>query len=115
MVFLMSSPTSPALQQLHHLDRSSPDFHDQLCSALHGEEYTQCVQNLQGDDLVWVVDYLDKVRRRVAFPYSPLNRRRLLMVSIVPVQLSPIVYVDSEADAVLEGYFQHRTHLRLTF
>ena len=111
----MLSPTSPALQQLHHLDRSSPNFHDQLCNALHGEEYTQCLPNLQGDDLVWIIDYLDKVRRRVALPYSPLNRRRLLMVSIVPLQLSTSVYVNSEADAALEGYFQHHTHFRLTF
>ena len=111
----MSSPTSPALQKLHHLDRSSPNFHDQLCNALHGEEYTQCVLNLQGDDLVWIVDYLDKVRRRVTLPYSPLSRRRLLMVSIVPLQLSTSVYVNSEADAALGGYFRHHTHFRLTF
>ena len=69
-VFLMSSPTSAALQRLHHLDRSSPNFQDQLCDALYGEEYTQCVPNLQGDDLVWLVDYLDKVLPRVTFPHS---------------------------------------------
>ena len=111
----MSSPTSPALQKLHHLDRSLPNFHDQLCNALHGEEYTQCVLNLQGDDLVWIVDYLDKVRRRVTLPYSPLSRRRLLMVSIVPLQLSTSVYVNSEADAALGGYFRHHTQFHLTF
>ena len=69
-VFLMSSPGSPALQQLYHLDRSSSDFHDRLCNVFYGSEYSQCVPNLEGDDLVWLVDYLDKVCRRVTFPFS---------------------------------------------
>ena len=64
----MSSPSSPALQQLYHLDRSSPDFHDQLCNVFYESEYSQCVPNLVGDDLVWLVDYLDKVCCRVTFP-----------------------------------------------
>ena len=68
----MSSHRSPALEQLHYLDRSSPDFHDRLSNVLYGEEYQQCVQSLQDDDLVWLVDYLDKVRHQVAqaFPFS---------------------------------------------
>ena len=69
----MSSPSSPASQQFHQLDKSSPDFPDKLCNVLYGEEYTKCVLILQGDELVWLVDYLDKVRRRVSFPYSPLK------------------------------------------
>ena len=69
----MASPGSPVLQQLHHLDRSSPDFHDQLWDALYGQEYVRCVPKLKGDDLVWLVDYLDKVRRRAAPPHSPLK------------------------------------------
>ena len=65
---LMSSPTSPVLQQLDRLNRSSPDFHDQLSKVLYGEEYTQCARNLQNGELVWLVEYLDNVRRYVAFP-----------------------------------------------
>ena len=67
----MSSPSSPTLQQLHRLDRSSPDFHDQLCNLFYGREYSQCVLSLQGDDLAWLVDYLDKVCRCVTFSHSP--------------------------------------------
>ena len=67
----MSLPSSPVLKQLHRLDRSSPDFHDQLCNVFYGSEYTQYTQSLQEDDLMWLVDYLDKVRRRVRF--SPLS------------------------------------------
>ena len=69
----MSSPSSLALQQFHQLDKSSPDFPDKLCNVLYGEEYTKCVLILQGDDLVRLVDYLDQVRCRVSFPYSPLK------------------------------------------
>ena len=59
--FLMFSPSSSTLQQLHRLDRPSSTFHDQLCNVLYGEEYKKCVPNLQGNDLVWFVDYLDDV------------------------------------------------------
>jgi hypothetical protein len=67
----MSSP--PALQQLRQLNRTSPDFHDQLCKVHDDEEYRQCVSNLQDDDLVWLVGYLDNVRRRVAGSRSLLT------------------------------------------
>ncbi|KAF9643026.1 kinase-like protein [Thelephora ganbajun] len=56
----MAPPTHPALQQIYHLDRSSPDFHDQLDNVLHGQEYDQCVPNLEEEDLAWLVNYLDK-------------------------------------------------------
>ena len=69
----MSSLRSPALQQLHLLDGSVSGFHDQLGNVLYGEEYRQCVPNLRGDDLMWLVDYLDKVRRRILPPHSPLK------------------------------------------
>ena len=69
----MSPPISPVLQQLDRLDGSSPDFHDLLSNVLYGEEYTQCARNLQNGDLVWLVEYLDKVRRRVALPRTLLQ------------------------------------------
>lgn len=58
----MSSPSFPALQQLHNLNGSLSEFHDQLTNVLYGEEYRQCVPNLQGNDLMWLVEYLNKVR-----------------------------------------------------
>jgi hypothetical protein len=57
----MSSPNLPTLQKLNRLSRSASGFRDQLSDLLDGEEYKQCLPNLQGDDLVWLVDYLDKV------------------------------------------------------
>ena len=69
----MSSPGPPPLPELHHLNRSSPDFHDQLNNILHGKEYQERVPNLQGGDLAWLAEYLDKVRRHVTFPHPPLK------------------------------------------
>ena len=36
------------------------------------------MDNLQNGDLVWLVDYLDKVRRRIALPQSPLKPAQAL-------------------------------------
>ena len=58
----MTSPNSPTLQQLHNLDTSSPSFQDKLCNIICGKEYSECVRDLEGDDPVWLVNYLDKVR-----------------------------------------------------
>jgi hypothetical protein len=76
----MSPPSLSALQQLHRLDRSSSGFHKQLRDLLDGEDYKQCVSNLQGDDSAWLVDYLDKVRRRIVLPHSPLKPAQILDV-----------------------------------
>lgn len=61
----MVSPGSPALRKLHCLDASPPDFGDRVCDILYGNEYVQAVPNLEGDDPVWLIDYLDKVHRPV--------------------------------------------------
>ena len=69
----MSLPGSPALQQLHRLNKSSSDFHDQLCKVLYEPEYVRCGQNLKVDELVWLIDYLEEVRRHIVPPRSPLK------------------------------------------
>jgi len=61
------------LDQLRRLNSFSSEFHDQLCNVLYGREYRQSVQCLQGDDLVWFVEYLNKVRCRNVFPHSPIK------------------------------------------
>jgi len=66
-------PSGSPLKQLRRLDRSSSKFHDRISSILYGEEYKQWVPTIQGDDLVGLVDYLDKVRCRVSLLRSPLN------------------------------------------
>ncbi|KAF9643873.1 kinase-like protein [Thelephora ganbajun] len=72
----MAPPTHPALQQISHLDTSSPDFHDQLENALRGREYRQCVSNIEDDDLTWLVNYLDEVLDRLDLS-SPVSRKCL--------------------------------------
>ena len=112
----MSPPSSPALQQLHRLDKSSSDFQDQLWNVLHGKEYIQCERNLQGEDLVWLVDYLDKVRRpRRSSPTLRSGQRRFLAVSILPAQFPASVYANSEAYAAPRRYSPRHTLFRLTF
>jgi hypothetical protein len=70
----MSSSAPPPLQQLSRLDRASSEFPQQLDNVLRGQEYKQCVLNLQGDDLTWLVNYLDEVCR----PVDPPPGTRLL-------------------------------------
>ena len=53
-------PTNP-LQPLHDLDRTSPQFHEQLNDFLRGDEYRNVLPGLQNEDLVWLVEYLDSV------------------------------------------------------
>jgi len=62
-----SSVSHPFLQQLHCLSRFSPGFHDQLTEVLHGKKFQKHAPNLQGDDLVWLIDYLDKVCHHMVF------------------------------------------------
>ena len=70
----MSSPSPPVLQQLHRLDQSLPGFCDELSNILDGKEYQKCMPNLQDhDSLKRLADHLDKVRRLITHPRSPLK------------------------------------------
>ena len=66
----LSTPNLTTLQRLRNLDRSLPEFHDQLSNVLCGKAHKESVPNLQGDDLVLLVDYLDKVCRYISIPPS---------------------------------------------
>ena len=58
----MFSHPSVTMQELRRLDTSSPIFQYQLSDFLDGEEYVRYASGLKGDDLVWLIDYLDEVR-----------------------------------------------------
>ena len=90
----MFSPSSPTLQRLCHLDKSPPDFQDQLYEILYSQEYIQCEENLEHDSLVWLVDYLDMVRCHISLLHSRSSQNRLLIASIRLVQLPGNVYVN---------------------
>ena len=72
-MFSMAAPSSPALEKFQNLHASSSELQDQLNDLLRGEDYQECVPNLEGDDLVWLVEYLDEVCRPIALPDSPLK------------------------------------------
>ena len=69
----MDSPSSPALRRLHRLDGSSSEFHDKLCDVLSDKEYAQCVPNLEGSDLIWLIDYIDEVRGHIVLLHFALR------------------------------------------
>ena len=110
-VFPMPSPNSLVLQQLDRLNRSSSGFRDQLRDLLDGEEYRKCVQNLQPDDLdlVWLLEYLDKVCHRVTLPTLRSGQRRFSVVWILIATRHGSVCTDSVAYAAPYKCYQHRT------
>jgi len=50
-----------ALKQLQGFDRASPQFHKHLSNFLRSEGYRSAVPTLEGEDLEWLVEYLDSV------------------------------------------------------
>jgi hypothetical protein len=109
----MIVPNRPVLRQLHNLDKSLSEFDDQLGVVLYGEEYKQCVTKIQGKDLAWLVDYLDKVCLPSSVPSLHLSRCRLLMASLPPAIPSGSVYTNSEAYVESGRHFPHRTSFPL--
>ena len=61
------------LQQLCDLDQTLPQFHEQLGNLLCKREYQAIVPGLQGEDLEWLVEYLDNVGVQIHFPHSRLT------------------------------------------
>ena len=84
------------MQQFRPLDMSSPGFPDQISNILSGDEYTRRVGDLENDDLVSLVDYLDKARYCLIFLCLCSDRHRLSMFSSLPPPLSENVYTNSE-------------------
>ena len=110
----MTTPSHPTLQKLLRLDTSPPDFGDQLCNILNGWEYTGCEWNLKGDDLAWLVDYIDKVRAALPSIAPILSRDRLSIFSHLPTLRSGSVCVSSEGYAAPTGYSRHPACLYLS-
>ena len=64
----MSPPN--ALKKLRNLDRASPRFYKHLSSFIRSKEYRSTVPSLQGEDVAWLVEYLDSVSPKL-FLSSP--------------------------------------------
>jgi hypothetical protein len=65
-------PSHEVLQELDRLERSSPNFPDQLASLLSRENFQDwdVCKSLREEDAVWLIEYLDNVC--VRFTVSPL-------------------------------------------
>ena len=66
-------PLPESLQRLRGLDRTSPEFPNQLADILLGEDDVNIVQNLSCEDAGPFVEHLDSVRLWVMFTCSLLN------------------------------------------
>ena len=66
------TPSDP-LRTLRDLDRTSPHFRNQLIDFLRGNEYRHVAPSLQGEDLAWLVNYLDDVSICIVFPHHALT------------------------------------------
>ena len=62
------------LQQLHDLDRSSPQFHDQLSGLLRGRKFRNFVSNPQSEGLGQLVEYLDNVSLHITLVWVCTQR-----------------------------------------
>ena len=60
--------SSDVLKQLRGFDRASPQFHKHLSDFLRSEGYQSALPSLQGEDLAWLVEYLDSVSIRTISP-----------------------------------------------
>jgi len=112
---LSDPPALQPLQRLHHLDRVSSDFHDQLHVVLSEERYAECEQRLDDDDLMWLLKYLDEVRPQIALPALRSNWCRLSTTLIIPVRLTRNANTNSEAYAGRGRNFRHHTRSYPTF
>lgn len=71
-----------SLNQLRRLDKP-PAFHDQVYDVHYGKGYNQWVSDIQGDDLVRFVDYLDQVRH-LSHLFAPRSSHRRLSTFLIP-------------------------------
>ena len=55
-------PSSDILKELDQLKLSSPNFSCQLNAILDRPAYNQSVRGIEGNELIWLVRYLDQVR-----------------------------------------------------
>ena len=85
----MASHSRRPLDQLLQLDQASPHFHDTISNILYGQEYRKWIREVHDDDVIVLIDYLDKARPYVHyFLLRSHDRIRFLMFSTLQVQLS---------------------------
>jgi len=72
---IISPITTPnPLQILHDLDRSSPQFHNQLSNLLRREEFRNFVSNPSSEGLGQLAEYLDNVSLQMTLAWVCTRR-----------------------------------------
>jgi len=69
----MSAHGLNPLERLLHLDRSSPEFNDDVSNILHGDGYRECVQRAGEGTIMELANFLDRVRPRALIFQLPLK------------------------------------------
>jgi hypothetical protein len=78
-IFIMTLLVSPILKELDRLNPSSRAFANKLNDKLHAQAYEECVESLDHDELMWLIEYLDKARTQSVthFALHEFNRSAL--------------------------------------
>ena len=101
--------TNNFIETLLRLDRSSPHFPDKLSDILARREFDDSIQSLETNDLMQIIEYLDKVPRSFLCFRSlfQLTCRRPWMVCPPPVLPSSGSIVNSGEFASLGCAYHH--------
>ena len=112
---ILMVPPGP-LQQLYDLDTASPKFLKQLSELLRGNEYRNAVPNLQNEDLVWLVEYLDNVSPQIIFPLYAQHRGRFSpVIQTLGTSHFRNPYTNSEGYVAQRGFYRNLGHFQTRF
>ena len=104
--------TFQILRHLYSLDTSSPDFSRYLDHLIKSDEEDCYLLNLEGSDLIRLVDFLDKVRVPLLLPSSLRNRLHRPSPSSWSLTMSPdCVCTSCKPSAATAGSCHLRTLL----
>ena len=102
-----------SLRRLSDLDETSPQFLNQLSEFLRGNECRNAVPNLQNEDLVWLVEYLDSVGLQITFPLCAQPQGRfspVIQTSRTSHFRNP--YMNSEEYVAPTGFYRNLAHFQ---
>ena len=104
-----------SLQQLSDLDKTSPQFYEQLSNLLRGNRYQDVVPHLQSESLAWLVEYLDGVRLSRNYPppsYTKCRRRFSSVLPIMPALCSRKPCTSLGRYAASNRFYRNRAHFQ---
>ena len=108
-------PSHKVLQEINHLEKSSPNFPDRLTSILSSNKYEDpsFFARVQSEDRVWLIEYLDNVCVCVHQSHSLLSLHRPSMLLTLPILRTKNAYSKFKGYVALRRGYHHRTSLVL--